>query len=199
MKRRGGSRHEHDPFTDLLFNVVLGFCFLFVIAITALNPPAKRQGDIPAKAEIIITTTWADGSPDDVDTWVEAPDGEVIWFRNPDAGLMHLDRDDRGSDNDRIEIDGRSVLNPLNQEVVTIRGTVPGEYTVNVHCYHSETQRPVTAQVSVAKVNPVLQIVYYGSVELTGQDSERTAVRFTVEHDGRISGLNSLFKSLVTS
>ena len=199
MRRRNVGRHDHDPFTDLLFDILLGFTFMFVIAVTALNPPAKKKGEIPAKAEIIITTTWPDGNPDDVDTWVQAPDGEVVWFRNPDAGLMHLDRDDRGVDNDRITINGQSVVNPLNQEVVTVRGTVPGEYTVNVHCYHSTTEKPVPVQISVVKVNPVLEVVYYGSVELAGQDSERTAVRFSVAEDGRIYNLHTLPKSLVTS
>lgn len=199
MRRRNVGRHDHDPFTDLLFDILLGFTFMFVIAVTALNPPAKKQGEIPAKAEIIITTTWPDGNPDDIDTWVQAPDGEVVWFRNPDAGLMHLDRDDRGVDNDRITLNGQSVINPLNQEVVTVRGTVPGEYTVNVHCYHSSTEKPVPVQISVVKVNPVLEVVYYGSVELAGQDSERTAVRFSVAEDGRIYNLHTLPKSLVTS
>lgn len=200
MRRRDAGRHDHDPFTDLLFNVVLGFTFLFVIAVTALNPPEKKKnGEIPAKAEIIVTTTWPDGNPDDIDTWIEAPDGDVVWFRNPDAGLMHLDRDDRGSDNDSLVIDGRTVLNPLNQEVITLRGTLPGEYTVNVHCYHSVTHNPVPVQISVVKVNPVLEVVYYGSVQLDGQGRERTAIRFTVGADGRISGLNTLAKSLVTS
>ncbi len=199
MRRRNTGRHDHDPFTDLLFDILLGFTFMFVIAVTALNPPAKKKGEIPAKAEIIITTTWPDGNPDDVDTWVEAPDGDVVWFRNPDAGLMHLDRDDRGSDNDTLKLNGQTVLNPLNQEVVTVRGLMPGEYTVNVHCYHSVTQQPVPVQVSVVKVNPVLEVVYYGSVELQGQDNERTAVRFTVSPDGRISGLHTLPKTLVTS
>lgn len=199
MRRRNVGRHDHDPFTDLLFDILLGFTFMFVIAVTALNPPAKKRGEIPAKAEIIITTTWPDGNPDDVDTWVQAPDGEVVWFRNPDAGLMHLDRDDRGADNDRITLNGQSVVNPLNQEVVTVRGTVPGEYTVNVHCYHSTTGKPVPVQISVVKVNPVLEVVYYGSVELAGQDSERTAVRFSVAEDGRIYKLHTLPKSLVTS
>jgi hypothetical protein len=31
------------------------------------------------------------------------------------------------------------VVNPLNQEVVTLRGIAPGEYTVNVHYYESRT------------------------------------------------------------
>ena len=30
-----------DPFTDLLFNALLTFTFLFLIALLLLNPPAK--------------------------------------------------------------------------------------------------------------------------------------------------------------
>ena len=56
MKRGSGRSHyDQDPFTDLLFNALLGFTLLFMIAITSINPPAKL-GDIPAKAEIIVTT-----------------------------------------------------------------------------------------------------------------------------------------------
>ena len=46
---------------------------------------------------------------------------------------MHLDRDDRGNVNDTIDFDGKTIDNPLNQEIVTIRVVVPGEYIVNVH------------------------------------------------------------------
>ena len=198
MSRRDRGRHDHDPFTDLLFNVVLGFTFLFVIAVTALNPPAKK-GEIPAKADIIITTTWPDANPDDIDTWVQAPDGETVWFRNPDAGLMHLDRDDRGSDNDTITVNGRAVLNPLNQEVVTIRGHMPGEYVVNVHCYNAKDDKPVPVQISVVRVNPVLEVVFYGTVELAGTNAEKTAVRFTVAPNGHIVNINTLAKHLVHS
>ena len=91
-KRRGT---ETDPFTDLLFNALLGFTFMFLIAVFFLNPPAKT-GEIPAKAEYIITATWESGRPDDVDLWVEGPGGDKVWYLNPEAGLMNLDRDDRG-------------------------------------------------------------------------------------------------------
>ena len=40
------------------------------------------------------------------------------------AGLVHLDRDDRGMLNDVINVNGRELVNPLNQEVVTVRGVV---------------------------------------------------------------------------
>ena len=87
-------RFQSDPFTDLLFNALLGFTFLFLVAIMFMNPEAKT-GIIDPKAEYIITVTWGDNRPEDIDTWVEDPDGRVIWFRNTEAGLLHLDRDDR--------------------------------------------------------------------------------------------------------
>lgn len=198
MKRGAGRTHyDQDPFTDLLFNALLGFTLLFMIAITAINPPSKKQGDIPAKAELIVTTTWADGLKDDVDTWVEAPDGEVVWYRNPDGGLMHLDRDDRGAENDTLLVDGAPVVNPLNQEVVTVRGLLPGDYVVNLHRYHADGNTVLPVQVNVVKVNPRLEVVFYGTVELAGKGTERTAVRFSVARDGSVSGINTLQKNLV--
>lgn len=197
MKRGAGRTHyDQDPFTDLLFNALLGFTLLFMIAITSLNPPAK-QGDVPAKAELIVTTTWADGGEDDIDTWVEAPDGEVVWYRNPDGGLMHLDRDDRGVENDTLIVDGKPIINPLNQEVVTVRGLLPGDYVVNLHRYRAATTGPLPVEVSVVKVNPRLEVVYYGTLELANAGQELTAVRFSVGRDGKVSGINTLQKNLV--
>lgn len=193
-------RHDHDPFTDLLFDILLGFTFLFMITVTALNPPAKK-GNIESKAEMIVTTTWPEGATQDVDTWVQGPDGETVWFRNPDVGLMHLDRDDRGAATDTLVVDGRNIVNPLNQEVVTVRGTLPGEYVINVQYYKSPEQPapPLEVQVNVVKVNPVLEVVYYGTITLPAPGDERTAVRFSVGIDGRVRDINTLPKSLVQS
>ncbi len=186
-----------DPFTDLLFNALLAFTFLFLVAIMFLNPPAK-SGIIDPKAEYIITVKWADFSGDDIDTWVEDPQGRVVWFRSMSQGFMHLDRDDRGIANDIILVDGQEITNPLNQEVVTIRKVVPGEYVVNLHYYQSESGEPVTAKVRVVKVNPKLEIIYYGNVAMPQVGDERTAVRFRIREDGTIGSVNtSLAKKLV--
>ena len=193
--RWGKKRASPDPFTDLLFNALLGFTYLFLIAIMFMNPVAKK-GIIDPKAEYIITITWPDNNPDDVDTWVEDPNGNLIWFRNPEAGLVHLDRDDRGNANDTININGKEIQNPLNQEVVTLRGVVPGEYVVNLHYYASETEQPVHATVKVAKVNPSLEIVYYGDVVLSEKGDEETAVRFTIGDSGVVGRINKIQKSI---
>ena len=97
-----------------------------------------------------------------------------------------------------LEIDGRLVINPINQEIVTFRRMVPGEYVVNLHYYKSNTNQPVTAEVSFARVNPVLEILYYGKVELNSAGDERTAVRFRMNPDGSIADINTMHKSLVS-
>jgi hypothetical protein len=187
---------ELDPFSDLLFNTLLAVVMLFAVAMMVMNPKAKT-GIIDAKAEFIITVTWPDMNPNDIDTWVQDPGGNLVWFRAREGGMMHLDRDDRGLSNDTITINGQQVVNPLNQEVVTIRGFAPGEYTVNVHYYETKNGEPVTAKVSVVKVNPRAEVVYYGEVVLQRKGDETTAVRFTVDRDGLVTGVNTLAKTLV--
>ncbi|MEJ2394027.1 MAG: hypothetical protein P8Z77_04460 [Candidatus Thiodiazotropha sp.] len=187
---------DADPFTDLLFNALLAFTFLFLVALMFLNPPAK-SGTINPKADFIITVTWPDNNPDDIDTWVEGPGGQLIWFKQPQAGLLHLDRDDRGMANDSLVVDGRAVVNPLNQEVVTLRGRPPGEYVVNVHYYNSKSLQPVPVTVSLAEVNPVLKILHYATLRLERLGEEKTALRFSIAPDGQVFGINTLAKSIV--
>lgn len=202
MALRSGSRSKFqqpfDPITAILFKMIQALTFFFVLAVMFMNPVAKK-GIIDPKAEYIITLNWEDGSTDDVDLWVEDPKGSIVWFRNREAGLVHLDRDDRGMLNDTLEIDGRTLNNPLNQEVVTIRGVVAGEYVVNLHYYATETDKPVTATLRVDRVNPVLKVVWYDKVVLEKKGDEKTAVRFTLYPDGEIANIDHTFKSIVVT
>lgn len=195
--RRHTREPEVDPFYDMLFNMLIAFVFCFIIALLAMNPKALKAGDIPAKAEFMITVSWPDMNPNDIDTWVQDPTGRLVWFRNREAGLMHLDRDDRGLTNDTIIVNGRQVINPLNQEVVTLRGIEPGEYTVNASYYDAKDPKPVEVSVSVVKVNPQAEVVYYGTVTLARKGDEATACRFTVLPDGTVANINTLPKKLV--
>jgi hypothetical protein len=185
--------HRHrfytDPFTDLLFNALLGFVFLFMVAILFMNPIAKL-GTANLKAEFIITLTWPDNQPDDLDIWVEDPHGEIVSYLQREAGWLHLDRDDRGSLNDTIEINGEKILHPINQEVVTMRGIISGEYVVNVYYYESVTRGPVSATLQIDKINPVLETVFFDRVVLEKQDVEKTVVRFRVSDRGEVVGVD---------
>ncbi len=186
-----------DPFTDLLFNTLIGFVLMFFIAILFLNPE-KKKAKVDIDAQYVITVTWPDGVPDDVDTWIQNPKGQVAWYRNRNAGLVHLDRDDRGMLNDTIMIDGKKVANPLNQEVVAIRGVVPGEYIVNLHYYETETGDPVDVLVRMARINPVYEIVFYDKISLPQKGAERTALRFSLTSSGEVVNINQLEKKLVS-
>ena len=132
------SSYYTDPFTDLLFNALLGITFLFLIAIMFMNPIAKA-GNVKLKAEYIISISWPDNRPDDVDIWMQDPHGEVLSYLNKDAGWLHLDRDDQGNITDTVIIEGKSVVYPVNQEVVTIRGIVGGEYILNLYYYENRS------------------------------------------------------------
>ena len=116
-----------------------------------------------------------------------------------DGGLMHLDRDDRGLSGDVIVINGKEIVNPLNQEVVTIRGIEPGEFTINLQYYETKNGDAVEATISVIKVNPRADVVYYGQVQLARKGDEATAVRFTVLPDGQVTNVNTLPKKLVSN
>ncbi|MEY8877015.1 MAG: hypothetical protein AB9M60_10935, partial [Leptothrix sp. (in: b-proteobacteria)] len=105
--------------------------------------------------------------------------------------------DDRGLANDTIVVNGKQIVNPLNQEVVTLRGIATGEYTVNAHYYDSKDGKPVEVTVSVVKVNPRAEVAYYGQVTLARKGDEATAVRFTVLPDGSVANINTLPKTLV--
>ena len=198
MRRQRHAREaEVDPFYDMLFNMLIAFVFCFIVALLAMNPKALKSGDIPAKAEFIITLSWPDMNPDDIDAWAQDPAGNVVWFRAREAGLMHLDRDDRGLVNDTIVVNGREVINPLNQEVITVRGYAAGEYTVNAHYYESKDGQPVNVSLSVIKVNPRAEVIFYGQQTLARKGDEATMVRFTVLPDGTVTNVNTLPKHLV--
>jgi hypothetical protein len=186
-----------DAFTDLLFNALLGFALMFVVSFALINHP-QEAGNIESKAEVLITVRWADRHPDDVDTLVEGPHGKIVWYHNRDTELMHLDRDDRGLLADRITLDGVEVSNPINQETVSIRALQAGEYVVNLLHYQANYADPLPVTVKVEKLNPEVTLVYYGTRLLRGSGDEQTAVRFSVDHEGHITGTNELHKRLLT-
>ena len=109
---------------------------------------------------------------------------------------MHLDRDDRGNYRDTITVNGRTIQNPLNQETVTIRGIVPGEYVVNANEFLAASGDKVPVSVKVEKLNPTATVVFYGTLEMDHTGQEQTFVRFTLDPDGNVSDINTRAKSL---
>jgi hypothetical protein len=97
-----------------------------------------------------------------------------------EAGLMHLERDDRGDYKNTIVVNGATIRNPIREEVVALRGLIAGEYVVNVNHYLATTPDPVPVSVKVEKINPKVEVVYYERLILDHTGDEKTAVRFTI-------------------
>jgi len=189
--------YNNTSFLDLLFNTLVGFVFLFIIAFLLINPSLKKA-DIKTKAEFVITVTWSDYSQDDVDTWLQDPAGNVLHFRQRDVGLAHLDRDDLGKLNDTITLDdGRRVEYPHNQELTTIRGFLTGEWVLNVHMYNKRDANPILVEVRIDKLNPKVETVFYKKIVMKSRWEEITVTRFVMTNQGDIINWDDLPKTLV--
>ena len=110
IRKKSKSYNSNTSFLDILFNTLVGFVLLFIIAFLLISP-VKKKKEIEQKAEYVITITWPGDMSDDVDSWLEDPTGKVMYFRKREAGLMHLDRDDLGSLNDTILVPGIGLVN----------------------------------------------------------------------------------------
>jgi hypothetical protein len=185
-----------DPFSVMLFKALQVVAFLFFIALLVMNPEAK-QGKIDTKAEFIITLTWPDSHPDDIDLYAEDPVGNIVWYHVREAGFMVLDRDDRGGLNNTIVVNGRKLTSPIRQETVSIRGIVPGEYTVNVSHFQATTGQPVQVSVKVQKLNPAAQVIFDNKLTLDHTGHEKTAVRFWLDAAGKVIDVQERQKSLM--
>ena len=191
-------------FIDLLFNILLGFAFLFIIAFLLIKPEAKKK-DFDRRAEFVIILEWDHDAPDDLDLYVQDPTNDKVSFRLPIANYMHLDKDDLGKRNDTIiNADGSTSTVMINREVVTIRGIMAGEYIINAHYYstrvyngsqlepnertidyRSKPQRALTVKIELHKVTPY-KILWAGEKKFTHRGQEETFLRFVLDGDGNI-------------
>ena len=179
-------------FTDLLFNILVGFAFLFIIAFLLIKPEAKKK-DFDRRAEYIVIMEWDAGAKDDIDLYVEDPLGGLASFRHPAVNFTHLDKDDLGSRNDTTVLaDGSTTTIQINREVMTIRGIIPGEWIVNSHYYSAHNYNNVnpsdyfiTVRVELHRVNPY-QILWVGEKKFVKKGQEETYLRFRLDHMGGI-------------
>jgi len=196
-------------FTDLLFNILVGFAFLFIIAFLLIKPEAKKQ-DFERKAEFVVVLEWDHDQPDDIDLYVQDPTGNKVHFRLPITNFMYLDKDDLGYANDIVKnVDGTITKVNINREVVTIRGIIPGEYVINAHYYSARkwtgqtlstnvdnsyelgkgksTGKKLTVKIELHKVDPY-KIWWIGEKTFTRRGQEETFVRFIIDPDGKQVG-----------
>jgi hypothetical protein len=187
---------QFDPFSVMLFKALQIIAFFFFIAVVSISPDAK-DGKIDSKAEFIITMDWPDNHPDDLDLFVQDPVGNIAWYRHREAGFLTLDRDDRGGANDFILVNGIKIPSPIREEIVTVRGFVAGEYTVNVSHFQAVAGEPVAATVKVQKLNPSAQVIFDDKVTVDHTGDEKTALRFRLDAEGKVIDVQRRPKSLL--
>ena len=90
------------------------------------------------------------------------------------------------------------MTSPIRQETISIRGIVPGEYTVNVHYYLATKGGPVPVAVKVEKINPAGRgrLLRYAQRSIAWAQ-EKTAVRFKVAEGGDVIDVSHRDKSLI--
>ena len=209
-------------FTDLLFNILVGFAFLFIIAFLLIKPEAKKE-DFERKAEFVVVMEWDHDQPDDIDLYVQDPTNSTAHFRLPITNFMYLDKDDLGFANDIVKnVDGTITKVNINREVVTIRGIIPGEYIINAHYYSARkwagqtlttnigdggvyetptgksTGKNLTVKIELHKVDPY-KIWWIGEKTFTHRGQEETFVRFIIDQTGKqVGGFTYVEKKFVT-
>ena len=190
-------------FIDLLFNILLGFAFLFIVAFLLIKPEAKKK-DFDRRAEFVIILEWNHDAADDLDLYVQDPMGDRVSFRLPRINYMHLDKDDLGKANDTIvNADGSRSTVMINREVVTIRGISPGEFIINAHYYSTreysgksvemgvtrvsadKPKTELTVKVELHRVTPYT-ILWTGEKKFTHKGQEETFLRFRIDKDGKL-------------
>lgn len=177
-------------FVDMLFNLLVGFTSLFIIAFLLINPIAE-EGKVDPVTQFMITMKWEDQSEVDFDLWVKGPNGAVSSYQAKDQRYMVLERDDLGLTNDRYIVNGESRVVRRNQENLVINDIVPGEYIVNVHFFGPQrmiNEPPQTVEIEILDIHP-FRVVFTGEVTLTIRQ-EYTFLSFIVDEDGNVRDMN---------
>ena len=176
-------------FIDLLFNLLVGFTFMFILAFMLINPVAKKH-DFDPKAEYMVVMTWNPTSPVDIDMWTKDDLDNTISFNAKNNGLMHLDRDDLGHKNDQIfnKTTGEKFQFQTNREVLTIRSRVPRSIIVTGHWFSrifDEHTKPETVTFELIQLNPYKEIVI-NTMVLDGPGDEKHAMAFIITDNGDV-------------
>jgi len=174
-------------FLDLVFNLLLGITTMFIIAFLMVNPPTQG-GKIDPPIKFMVEMVWDSESRVDIDLWVRGKDGDWVGFRRKDGSYFVLERDDRGTQNDTIEINNEPVTIKRNYENIRFTVLPPGEYFVNVH-YFSSLGPTEEVEILLTHLDPY-STLFSGKVNLEPHQ-ETTVVSFVVDETGQVVDLRT--------
>ncbi len=176
-----GDQGHDTVFRDVIFLALTGFVAVVLLLLPHVHPPKEAEAAIRSPGNVIVEIRWPDDIDADIDLWVQAPGDTPVGYSNKGGTIFNLLRDDLGQRGDTTE---------LNYEISYSRGVPAGEYTVNVHLYRNSggyVSIPVTISVSVkAKSSESARRLLATKLLLENEGEERTAFRFSLDHDGRL-------------
>jgi hypothetical protein len=177
-------------FRDLIMLALLGFVTMVVLMLPHLYPPTEGDEETRPAGNLIVEMRWPDPADVDIDLWIKAPGDRAVSFQRKHGSVFDLLRDDLGFSGDSTA---------RNFEFAFSRGLPAGEYIINVHWYSNRAGMAAPMPVSI-----IVTLVGAGSprvitdrtvpVQFTGQ--EVTAIRFTVDDAGVVSGVHDFPKML---
>lgn len=178
-------------FVDLLFNLLVGFTCLFVIAFLLINPIAK-SGVVDPPIVLMIEMTWEDTSDTDIDLYLRGPDGTIIYYASRDNGYATLKRDDLGGRSDTYVVNGIEHEIERNYEIITLTALPDGDYVVNAHFFGLGRTRDhaSTEPISIRMTGLQPFMIYFETDLVTAYRKEVTAAAFKVVN-GEIQDLRT--------
>lgn len=179
------------------------FATMLVLLIAVLVGYVEQKKQNEANSNTLgvyaIVIDWPNGSSDDVDLYVQDPNGRIVYFRAKDVDLMHLERDDQGTLNDTVmdQRTGQQITVQQHEERVILRGILPGEYIANVHMFAKADPDPTEVRAKLMSLKGEDTEVTSKAVVLAQRGDEQTVFRFTLSANGDVSDINYLQKKFV--
>ena len=175
-------------FVDLLFNLLVGFTSLFIIAFLMINP-VSQTGQTTPPVRMFVEIEWDSELTQDMDLFVRGPNGNVVYYANKDGGYVVLQRDDLGSTNDTYILNGERIVIKRNYEIANFSDLPAGEYVIGVF-YFSRLGDPIDVKTTVRSISPH-RLVYEGTAQALTPRTERTLLSFVIDKDGKVTDLNT--------
>tara|TARA_R110000772_G_scaffold33096_1_gene80722 strand:+ start:45 stop:638 length:594 start_codon:yes stop_codon:yes gene_type:complete len=187
MKKYGSNL----AFNDMLFNLIVGFVSLFIIAFLLINPIAKT-GTVDPPVVLMIEMTWEDTSKRDIDLYLRGPDGNIVYYASRDNGYATLKRDDLGGRSDTYIVNGIEHEVERNYEIITLSALPDGDYVINAHFFGLGTVRDhnSTEAISIRMTGLQPFMIYFEADLVTAYRKEVTAAAFKVVN-GEIQDLHT--------
>lgn len=164
---------------DMLFNLLVAFIALFYLTFIMISTKKQEEEEAKNDNNILITMRWK--TDNDIDLWLRLPDGRKIWYSNRDEPPAHLDVD-VVSWRRYKRSDGTEGIIDINEEIITIRGILGGEYAVNAHYFSARSvdpMLPIEVEILVQDIKNK-KILYADVKKMDMSQKEVHFVKFTV-------------------